>query len=325
MDTITLYTNEKFELNPDMFKTRLSENKKPERYYNTFYSDDKNRKQSIYIDNNLQQDYALIQFSVPKLLYGNSIENVKQQDTSKLETILNERLKGIFETDFLNMQVSRLDIAKNMEMENDIPLYIHSLNSAYEKQSRYKTEKYSDETLTIKNNSRRFVFYDKVKEALDNKDLTRQEAKAYGNILRYEISHKKSQHIRTSFNNKKPFFLTDICTMEFFETAKQFQFTMFNKMFCNAGNYEIFVNDLAIMELASRFSKRDKLKNFLIKKMTDDTNFQHDYEHYADMQRTTGMSKEGIRKSILELKKLINLNKTKQSDILEEIRMKLTA
>ena len=325
LDTSKLYqagrNNSEFKLNEKLFRKHNNERNETEILYNTFY-DDKGKK-PIYVMNDLNRNYAIIQFSVPKLLYGNSLKNVNYEDTSKLETILNERLKGKFEGDFLNMKVSRLDITQNMEMKNDIPIYIHALNDAYAGDKRYKVEKFSDETLLIKNNSRRFEFYDKVKEAIKNKDITQSQAKQYGKILRFEVQHSKAKHIKTSFN--KDYTFEDILKEGFFDTAKLFQVNAFDKMFCNAGNYEMFIQDIAMIEVITSYNKRNVLKNLLIKKLTDETEYKHSFEHYEDLLKLTGMTRDGIRKSIKEVQKILMLSKTKRSDIIEEIRNKLVA
>lgn len=325
LDTVKLYKvgrhKSGFELNDKLFRKHNNERNETEIQYNTFYDDE--GKKPIYVMNDLNRNYAIIQFSVPKLLYGNSLRNVNHEDTSKLETILNERLKGKFESDFLNMQVSRLDITQNMEMKNDIPVYIHALNNAYAGDKRYKVEKFSDETLLIRNNSRRFEFYDKVKEALHNKDITPSQAKQHGRILRFEVQHSKAKHIKTSFSKQYTF--EDVLKESFFDTAKLFQVNAFDKMFCNAGNYEMFMQDIAMIEVVRNYNKRNVLKNLLLKKLTDETEYKHNFEQYEDYLKHIGMTRDGIRKSIKEVQRLLMLSKTKRSDIIEEIRNKLIA
>ena len=323
IDTVKLFQQGKnhsdFELNEDAFDHNGNKNE-IKTYYKTFYE---KGKQPIYVMNDLNKNYSIIQFSVPKLLYGNSLENVRIEDTEKLENILKNRLKGIYEGDFANMTISRIDITQNMEMENEVPVYVHALNEAYSKQGRYRVEKFANESLVIKNNSRRFTMYDKLKEAIANKDVTRQEAKAYGNILRYEVQHSKAKNIQTSFHNKRPYTLTEIFTEGFFANAKQFQVNSFDMLFSNAGNYEMFVNDLAILDIVNSYSKKNVLKNFAIKKLTDDYGHQHDFQHYENLLGMFGFSKRGTQKAIKEFQRLILLAKTKQTDVLNEIRMKL--
>lgn len=326
IDTIVLYqqgkNNSAFELNEKHFKRNSNEQNETQFLYNTFYNE--NGKQPIYVMNDLSRNFSRIQFSVPKLLYGNSLENVKLEHTEKLEGILQNRLNGIYETDFMNnMTISRLDITQNIETQNEVPVYVHALNEAYSKQGRYRVEKFANESLVIKNNSRRFTMYDKLKEAIANKDITRQEAKAYGNILRYEVQHSKAKNIQTSFHNKKPYTLTEIFTEGFFANAKQFQVNSFDMLFSNAGNYEMFVNDFAILDIVNSYSKKNVLKNFAIKKLTDDYKHEHDFQHYENLLKMLGFTPRGTRKAIQELQRVVLLAKTKQTDVLNEIRMKL--
>lgn len=325
IDTISLHiagrNNEHFQINESVFRKQQNEEGRTDILYNTFY--DKDKKRAIYVTNNVKDNYALLQFSAPKLLYGNSLENVKLEHTEKLEGILQNRLNGIFDTDFMNSKVSRLDVTQNIEVENEIPLYVHSLEKAYSGNKRYRVEKFSDETLTIKNNSRRILVYDKVREALENKDITRQEAKAYGNILRLEVQHKKGKHIQTSFN--RLYTLTDILTDDFFRTAKNFHLKMFDNMFCNSGNYELFMQDVALMQIVTNYNKKGRLKNFVLKSLTDKYEHEHNIKEYEELLKLSGMSKDGIRKAINELQRILRLSKTRTSDIIEEVRIKLTA
>ena len=62
-----------------------------------------------------------------------------------------------------------------------------------------------------------------------------------------------------------------------------------------------------------------------IKKMTDTTDFEHDFMQYEELLKYAGYSRDGIHKAIKEFQKIVLLAKTKQSDILEEIRNKLVA
>ena len=331
IDTITLYQSGKnrkdFDINPKRFNKSFDHEDKPLKLYKTFYKDDndKERKQSIYIENNLQNNFSLITFSAPKLLYGTSLKNTKLEDAGKLEGILQNRLKGIFDGDFANMQLSRLDVTQNIQVSQEVPIYIHALNNAYSKNGRYRVDKFSDETLQIKNNSRKFMMYDKVKEALHNKDITRQEAKANGNILRYEIQHKRGRDIRVSFKNKEPFRLSDLKSESFYDNCKQFQVQSFDRFFCNAGNYELFLEDLTLIDVIKQYNSRNILKNFMIKKMTDTTDYTHDFQEYEQLLKHAGLSKDGIRKALKDAQRVILLAKTKQSDVLEEIRSKLVA
>lgn len=325
IDTLTLHikgkNNQDFELNENRFKKVTSENNELDVLHNTFYSDRENRKQPIYVMNNLKNNYALVQCSASKLLYGNSLQNVKIEDTRKLEGILQNRLNGIFDADFMNSNISRLDVSQNIETNEDIPFYIYGLREAYEQNGKFRLDLFSNETLMIKNNSRRFIFYDKVKEALANKDITRNEAKAYGNILRFEVQHSKAKHVKTSLG--KVFTLSEILTEDFFKKAKQFHLNSFEKFFSNAGNYELFMNDISILDAVMKYNKRNVLKNFLLKSVTDKSEFKADWKYYETLLSAKGMTRQGIAKSIKEVKKILALGKVKRSDILNELITKL--
>ena len=206
LDTISLYQSGKngsdFNINFKEFGSLVSKTGQINSYQNNFTLSDKD-KRNIFIKCDLNNNYVLATFSIPKLLYGNSLNNIQVKDKDEVLNILTGRLKGILDADFQNWNVSRLDISKNVQVQNEVSEYLTALKKAYDvTKGRYQLSIIKDETLTVSNKSRRFVIYDKIKEELDNKEISRSEAKEFGNILRFEIQHKKAKHIETSFKRK---------------------------------------------------------------------------------------------------------------------------
>lgn len=327
LDTISLYQSGKngsdFNINFKEFGSSVSKTGQINSYQNNFTLSDKD-KRNIFIKCDLNNNYVLVTFSIPKLLYGNSLNNIQVKDKDEVMNILTGRLKGILEADFQNWNVSRLDVSKNIPVKNEPAEYITALKKAYDvTQGRFQLSIVKDETLTISNNSRRFIIYDKVKEELSNKEISRSEAKENGNILRFEIQHKKSKHIETSF--KKRYLFDELFTEKSFNDFNKFQLFFFDKFYCNSGKYEMYIQDYSLADLIFlNYGKRNLGKNFLIKKHYSDSNNEFDRSYLQNILKPF-MTKQAVNKTIKELDRLFRLGNTTVFDIIEEIRYKLVA
>lgn len=322
IDTVTLYRlGSTFKFNSNSFKTNLDVNGDVVTHYNIFY--DTEGKKPIYIENNLKLNYLKMQFSAPKLVYGTNTVNLDLKHTDNIQNILHDRLANIYEDDYSTMQLSRIDISKNIEVVESPAIYIHCLHDRYLKQGRYREEKFSDESIVIKNNSRRFMFYDKIREAVATKDISPRQAKHYPNLLRYEIQHSKARNIKTSLGRTYQF--SDIMNEGFFEQCRLFQLKSFDKLFMNYGRYELFVTDKGLIDLITGYSKRNLLKNFIIRSLTESEDYHHDFTKYSDLLQMAGMKRAGITKALKELRQLLSLSRKQTGDILNEVRMKLVS
>ena len=325
LDTISLYQSGKngsdFNINFKEFGSLVSKTGQINSYQNNFTLSDKD-KRNIFIKCDLNNNYVLATFSIPKLLYGNSLNNIQVKDKDEVLNILTGRLKGILDADFQNWNVSRLDISKNVQVQNEVSEYLTALKKAYDvTKGRYQLSIIKDETLTVSNKSRRFVIYDKIKEELDNKEISRSEAKEFGNILRFEIQHKKAKHIETSF--KRKYLFDELFTEKNFIEFNKFQLSFFDKFFCNNGKYEMFIQDIALTELIMlNYSKRNLGKNFLLKKEFENKEFDRGY-----LQKVLKpfMSKQAVNKTIKDIERLFRLGNTTVIDVIEELRYKLVA
>ena len=323
IDTISLYhagrNGTDFNLNFKEFNSNVSKSGQINNYQNNFILKDKD-KRNIYIKNDLNKSYVLLTFSVPKLIYGNSLENIQVKDKDSIINILTGRLTGILDADFQNWSVSRLDITKNIEVENSVSGYITALKKAYDvTQGRYLFSNVKDETLTISNNSRRFIIYDKVKQELKDKEISRNSAKDYGNILRLEIQHKKAKHIYTSF--KRKYFFSELFSEKCFKDFNKFQLSFFDKFYCKGGQYDLFIQDVALTELIfANYNKRDLAKNFFVKKYLNENDI--DTAVLQDLFRKY-YTRQGLNKALKQIKELAKLGTATVPDILDEIRYKL--
>lgn len=325
LDTISLWmpgrNGTDFSLNLKEFNSSVSKSGQINNYTNNFILKDKD-KRNIFIKYDLNRNYVITTFSVPKLLYGNSLENIQVKDKDSVMNILTGRLTNILDADFQNWQVSRLDITKNIEVKNNVSGYITALKKAYDvTQGRYNFTNVKDESLTINNNSRRFVIYDKVKEQIANKDISRNKGKDYGNILRLEVQHKKAKHIHTSF--KRKFHFSELFSEKSFNDFSKFQLSFFDKFYSPGGQYQLFIQDVALTELIFyKFNKRDLLKNLLVKKYLNEN--EYDKDAMQDILRKY-YSRQGLNKAMKQINQLSKLGTATVPDIIDEIRYKLVA
>jgi hypothetical protein len=85
------------------------------------------------------------------------------------------------------------------------------------------------------------------------------------------------------------------------------------------------MHDIALMDIVAKYSKRNNLKNFIIRSITESEDYKHDFAKYEDLLKLNGMSRQGISKNLKELRRLLSLARLKTSDLIEEIRNKLVA
>lgn len=336
IDTITLYKQgrnlEDFTLNFKQFQNKNTSRKTGQinYIYDNFQFDSKD-KRNIYIKYDLNRSFVLVNFSVPKLINGNSLKTVKIKDKDNSIQQLHKRLENILDADFENMEVSRLDVSRNIKLENEVPFCLSALKQSYDiTKGRYRFKDFSKaneyETLEIKNKSRVHRLYDKVKESISKKEVTRQEAKEYGNILRFENEHKKSQYIKTSFpnyyKNGSRLYISELFTEQKFKDFKEFQLKTFNLFFLNSGQYEMFINDISMLDLIFKHSHRSIGKNFLTKKYVESGDYNE--QMFKDLL-SPYYTRQGLNKVIKEIRTIKKLGKSKVVDIIEEIRTKLVA
>jgi hypothetical protein len=146
----------------------------------------------FYIKYNPNWNRLMVNVSIPKLLYGNNIAEINENDIDRFFNIVHKKINDLFhkEVDREHWQVYRLDFSKNFKLENQkqVTSYIHNLSKI--KLSRKQTITYGQETVSFKNRSQIVNFYDKLAEMKHNKvdnNLLEQSK----NVLRFEIQCKK--------------------------------------------------------------------------------------------------------------------------------------
>jgi hypothetical protein len=144
--------------------------------------------------------------SLPVYCYGSNIQSLSRKDTK--ESI--ESLSDDLSQDINNFHISRLDIAFNLILDNEVNNYLscfgnlqHFKKQIYEEQSVLQTVLYS-------NPKRSFSFYDKKAERADKKVSLPLFLKNQ-NVLRYELQLNKQPGAILQVEELKGSMLSDEC------------------------------------------------------------------------------------------------------------------
>jgi hypothetical protein len=161
----------------------------------------------------------VVTLSLPKLLYGNNLQEIEVSDLAKLISFVHDRLYAVgiqcSEESILSAPVSVVHFCKNILLSKDM-----LLRAILQKISHADVGKAYDTTQDIRtkdnNNSeiihlycgvREWCFYDKVKDmkhsnnTIDAQILTEYHLKNT-EVFRYEYRLKKAQTIRSEINNR---------------------------------------------------------------------------------------------------------------------------
>lgn len=159
-----------------------------------------------------KEDYLTFKTSLPKALYKTSLYEVTENDFNKAKEFIQETLfESKVETKFDDLKLNRIDICKNIKVENNIADYLFELNKYHS--SRTDKTSFKNETLLFFNKTREITFYNKIREIKDKEfknievfDLVKDHKE---NILRFEVRLKKKDIIFKKFqsNNLKDNFI----------------------------------------------------------------------------------------------------------------------
>jgi len=144
------------------------------------------------------QPLLTLEFSLPKLLYGNNVQEIADLDAaifSANEIIAG--LPGIPSVDISKGEILRLDIAYNHQVDDNLLSYLDYLSR--QTISRRKTRSYLFESTYFANKTVSTVFYDKHKE---------EKLPTAKGILRQEVKYTNKKVIRTLFDAK---YLGELC------------------------------------------------------------------------------------------------------------------
>lgn len=177
-----------------------------------------------------------IEFSIPKLIFGNNINMIK--DVRDLIPEINECLTHINGLPSLKVedgQISRIDLCYNHQVGDTVPFFIKSLG-ALEFPYR-KTIIYENTEVAFKNDSGMSKFYDKYQESNDQK--------AFG-ILRQETTIRKKSTLQKLTGKKNPT-LMDF-TPEIIKTALDSDLKDLDIYDRSIGNMDTTLNKLVELE-----------------------------------------------------------------------------
>jgi len=155
--------------------------------------------------------------SLPKLLYGSNLFELKESDSSKAIEALQRELRescGVKVTDGLkDFKLSRIDFCKNLSVAHKVIDYVQALGQLC--YSRREKAVYKSQTLSFRNNSRELCFYDKLRELKDSKQLS-PELYEYvnsikNNILRVEAKLRRASVVKKEYGQKQ---LSELLTGE---------------------------------------------------------------------------------------------------------------
>jgi len=151
-----------------------------------FYNTDKINMTIKAINNT---NYLIVNFSIPKFLYGNNVSEFQADDFEKLFYEINREItmSGIF-ANFETANISRLDFCSNIKTDYSFSVYKGLFS--YIQSSRLKKVEYDGETFYWRNKSRELKIYDKVKDVEKKEGITLDY-----NLMRFEKSLlKKHTH-----------------------------------------------------------------------------------------------------------------------------------
>jgi len=142
--------------------------------------------------------------SAPKLLYGTSLEEVRESDTGKLVEVVSRKLRdecGVEVREGLaDFTLSRVDFCRNVRVAHHPRDYIRALSQL--RYSRREKANYKNETLSFRNTRRELTFYDKVQEVSEKEksvEIQKLVAGRAHDILRVEARLRRSAVVKREF------------------------------------------------------------------------------------------------------------------------------
>lgn len=174
-------------------------------------------KKIPYIKYNDRSKRLFISLSIPKLLYGNNVQEIDEKDIMSFFNIIHIRLIELLNIsiDHDSWKISEVEVSKNfiLDSQQQVTDYINKLSTI--KLPRKTTIKYNSESVYFKNKSQMMKFYNKYLELLKQKDIEHELLEKSKNILRFEV-HAKGYLLREFSAERKA---VELLTKEFFESV----------------------------------------------------------------------------------------------------------
>lgn len=294
----------------------------------TFCNLDHGARFTIKRNFNDQGKSLFCEVSLPKLLYGNSLKELKQTDLDQCVSILDTQFqsagavidKGALE----NMALSRLDYCKNVKVDHCITDYISQLKNCFI-QGRTRTN-WNLETCTFFNGSQEFCAYNKILETLAHYSSAESagiDKNTKQDILRIESRLKKARTIQNTLKRKT------FAECFNFDLAKNKLLSDFNRLVLDSGEQlELnFNDDLQRLQELRSIHERGAFHRWKAEQGTAGILLRYNYD--LELIRKLLMNVLGKRMTayhLKEFKQFISDHRTKeQRHLLQEIRYKLAA
>lgn len=174
-------------------------------------------KKIPYIKYNDKSKRLFISLSIPKLLYGNNVVEIDEQDIIEFFNIVHSRLNELLNIsiNYKKWKINEVEVSKNfiLDSKQQVTEYINKLSNI--QLPRKTTVKYNSESVYFKNKSQIIKFYDKLAELKKEKDIDHELLKQAENILRFEVQ-AKGYLLREFSADRKA---SDLLTKEFFDSV----------------------------------------------------------------------------------------------------------
>lgn len=205
-------------------------------------------------------DSVFINFSIPKLIYGNNVDEFKIEDTELVVPSLLESLKDDVEIRFEDMELCRLDICRNIAFDQDVSSYFRLLNNHVQgNEGSFSTQFYPNESFLMFNGRRSLSLYDKKKESY------RRNEYCTDNILRIEYRLKKANTIKQFFSLDRNVGLGELLTNSFYDITKNNLIEKVIELLRIDENTKLAEpDDTSLWELAKNNSTRGNIKTYLL-------------------------------------------------------------
>ena len=267
--------------------------------------------------------------SIPKLLYGTNIFELKQSDTDRAMEKLQFELRescGVQVADRLrNFKLSRIDFCKNIQVQHSIIDYIQALSEL--RYSRRDKAIYKSQTLSFRNSRRELTFYDKILEARQDKKLS-PELSEYvnsidNNLLRVEAKLRRASVVNREFGHKE---LSEILSSELSTKKLCTEFDGLVKSDTEQLEFN-FTGNKELIELLQRKHSRGAISRFLEVKGTATllAELNYDWSVVKELLLSVKVSERTAFRYIERLRQnqsILNIERNRK--LLTEIRQKLS-
>ena len=272
-----------------------------------------------------EESALFIEVSLPKLLYGTSLKELQENDFERcikeLESELASAGAVVGSGAVENMQLSRLDFCRNIQVQHSIVDYLALLrNCSLGKRARAN---WQTETVLWYNGSQEFTAYNKVLEVQSHKKVLLEFITPKQDILRLESRMKRAPVIRQELQERKTF-----AECYNFELARKKLLSDYDKLVLNVGEQLQlnFLEDLERLQ-ALREKTRYSWQLFLAEYGTSLflAKYNYDLDLVKKLLRETYQRRQ-VYNIMKSLKQHIAERRTpEERHLLQELREKLAA